>query len=52
VASSGWKNPVGALKRKQFMNLFWTILRNMTALGRFESAHRFKTLLPCVSRAA
>jgi hypothetical protein len=26
------------------MNLFWAIVRNMTMVRRFESAHRFKTL--------
>jgi len=29
------------------MNLFWAIVRNMTAARRFESVHRFKTLLLC-----
>jgi hypothetical protein len=26
------------------MNLFWAIVRNMTALRRFDSVRRFKTL--------
>jgi len=26
------------------MNLFWAVARNVTAVGQFESVHRFKTL--------
>jgi hypothetical protein len=29
------------------MNLFWAIVRIMTTARRFESVHRFKTLLLC-----
>jgi hypothetical protein len=34
------------------MNLFWAITRNVTALRRFESAHRFKTLPPGIGTTA
>jgi hypothetical protein len=34
------------------MNLFWTILGNMTAVQRLESVHRFKTLPLRVGAAA
>src|SRR6476659_3970661 len=33
------------------MNLFWTVVENVTALRRFESMHRFKTL-PCSIKSA
>jgi hypothetical protein len=33
------------------MNLFWAAVRNVTALRRFESMHRFKTL-PCAAKSA
>src|SRR5258705_723830 len=33
------------------MNFFWALVGNVTALRRFESMHRFKTL-PCSMRSA
>jgi hypothetical protein len=32
------------LDRKRIMNLFWAIVRNVTAVLDFESVRRFKTL--------
>ena len=34
------------------MNLFWAIVRNVTAVRHFESAHRFKTLRLCTRDVA
>jgi len=34
------------------MNLFWAIAGNVTALRRFESSHRFKTLPPRMATVA
>jgi hypothetical protein len=41
-----------SFERKQFMNLFWAALRNMTAPRNFESAHKFKTLQLCTDGAS
>ena len=45
-------SPGAARKRYRFMNLFFAIRENMTAVRRIESPHRFKTLLLRAKAAA